>query len=63
MRHLSSHSNRYSLLMWALLPVVVNAQDYDLLFTGEVFSQQAQEIFAFWLCLVSQIVVASLGFP
>jgi len=45
MRHLSSHSNRYSLLMWALLPVVVNAQDYDLLFTGEVFSQQAQEIF------------------
>jgi len=28
-----------------LTPVIVNAQDQDLLFTGEVFSQQAQEIF------------------
>ena len=28
-----------------LIPLVVSAQDQDLLFTGEVFSQQAQEIF------------------
>jgi len=32
-------------LLMVLIPVLANAQNQDLLFTGEVFSQQAQEIF------------------
>jgi len=33
------------LAAWMLIPVAASAQNRDLLFTGEVFSQQAQEIF------------------
>ena len=33
------------LAAWILIPMAASAQDRDLLFTGEVFSQQAQEIF------------------
>lgn len=34
-----------TLVVWMLLPMAAFAQDHDLLFTGVVFSQQAQEIF------------------
>jgi len=41
-----SHKTIKSLLAtWILIPMAASAQNQDLLFTGEVFSQQAQEIF------------------
>jgi len=41
----SAKTTKSILLACLLTPVAVAAQDQDLLFTGEVFSQQAQEIF------------------
>src|SRR5665811_521027 len=35
----------YLLSTLLLVPTAIQAQDQDLLFTGEVFSQQAQEVF------------------
>lgn len=40
-----SSSLQLSVIAWGLSPLAVIAQDNDMLFTGEVFSQQAQEIF------------------
>ena len=42
---LSPKAAKCLLAVWILIPMAVSAQDQDLLFTGEVFSQQAQEIF------------------
>ena len=42
---LSPGTIRNLLAAWILIPMAASAQDRDLLFTGEVFSQQAQEIF------------------
>lgn len=38
-------SLQLSLVAWVLSPLAVTAQNNDMLFTGEVFSQRAQEIF------------------
>ena len=42
---LSPKTMKSLLAIWILIPMAASAQDQDLLFTGEVFSQQAQEIF------------------
>ena len=42
---LSPETMKSLLAAWILIPMAASAQDQDLLFTGEVFSQQAQEIF------------------
>ena len=42
---LSPKTMKSLLAAWILIPMAGMAQDQDLLFTGEVFSQQAQEIF------------------
>ena len=42
---LSPKTMKSLLAIWILVPMAASAQDQDLLFTGEVFSQQAQEIF------------------
>ena len=48
------------LAMWLLAPVSASGQERDLLFTGEVFSRQAQEIVVpltnNWRANISKIV-------